>query len=65
MKDYWQNYIDGKFVDGGAGVIQVDNPGTGEKLDFLRFLVKPAFCMSCFCFFVRLVVRLFFGCVEH
>ena len=30
MKDYWQNYIDGKFVDGGAGVIQVDNPGTGE-----------------------------------
>ena len=32
MKDYWQNYIDGKFVDGGAGVIQVDNPGTGEKL---------------------------------
>ena len=32
MKDYWQNYIDGKFVDGGAGEIQVDNPGTGEKL---------------------------------
>ena len=32
MKDYWQNYINGKFVDGGAGVIQVDNPGTGEKL---------------------------------
>ena len=32
MKDYWQNYINGKFVDGGAGKIQVDNPGTGEKL---------------------------------
>ena len=31
MKDYWQNYINGKFVDGGAGVMQVDNPGTGEK----------------------------------
>ena len=32
MKDYWQNYINGKFVDGGAGKMQVDNPGTGEKL---------------------------------
>ena len=32
MKDYWQNYINGKFVDGGAGKIRVDNPGTGEKL---------------------------------
>ena len=32
MKDYWQNYINGKFVDGGAGKIQVDNPGSGEKL---------------------------------
>ena len=34
MKDYWQNYINGKFVDGGAGKIQVDNPGSGEKLAY-------------------------------
>ena len=32
MKTYWQNYIDGKFVDGSAGRLAVDNPGTGEKL---------------------------------
>ncbi|WP_439141603.1 aldehyde dehydrogenase family protein [Planktotalea sp.] len=32
MKDYWQNYIDGAFVDGGAGRIDVINPGNGEKL---------------------------------
>ncbi|MEO1638514.1 MAG: aldehyde dehydrogenase family protein [Pseudomonadota bacterium] len=32
MKDYWQNYIDGTWVDGGAGRIDVINPGTGEKL---------------------------------
>ncbi|MEM6593795.1 MAG: aldehyde dehydrogenase family protein [Pseudomonadota bacterium] len=32
MKDYWQNYIDGAWVDGGAGRIDVFNPGTGEKL---------------------------------
>ena len=32
VKDYWQNYIDGSFVDGGAGRITVDNPGTGEVL---------------------------------
>ncbi len=32
MKDYWQNYIDGGWVDGGAGQIDVLNPGTGEKL---------------------------------
>lgn len=32
MKDYWQNYIDGDWVDGGAGRIDVINPGTGEKL---------------------------------
>ncbi|MCY4180970.1 MAG: aldehyde dehydrogenase family protein, partial [Litoreibacter sp.] len=32
MKDYWQNYIDGAWVDGGAGRIDVINPGTGEKL---------------------------------
>jgi len=32
IKPYWQNYIDGAFVDGGAGRLDVDNPGTGEKL---------------------------------
>jgi len=32
MKTYWQNYIDGTWVDGGAGRIDVTNPGTGEKL---------------------------------
>jgi len=32
MKTYWQNYIDGAWVDGRAGRIDVINPGTGEKL---------------------------------
>lgn len=32
MKTYWQNYIDGVWRDGGAGRIDVVNPGTGEKL---------------------------------
>jgi aldehyde dehydrogenase (NAD+) len=32
IKDYWQNYIDGEWVDGGAGRLDVFNPGTGEKL---------------------------------
>lgn len=32
MKSYWQNYIDGTWVDGGAGRIDGINPGTGEKL---------------------------------
>ncbi|MEM6306112.1 MAG: aldehyde dehydrogenase family protein [Pseudomonadota bacterium] len=32
MKAYWQNYIDGAWTDGGAGRIDVVNPGTGEKL---------------------------------
>ena len=32
MKDYWQNYIGGKWVDGGSGRLSVDNPATGEKL---------------------------------
>ena len=32
MKDYWQNYIDGAWVDGGAGRIEVTNPGTGAVL---------------------------------
>ena len=32
IKDYWQNYLDGEWVDGGAGRLDVFNPGTGEKL---------------------------------
>ena len=32
IKDYWQNYIDGEWADGGAGRIDVINPGTGAKL---------------------------------
>ena len=32
VKPYWRNYINGAFVDGGAGRIIVDNPGTGEPL---------------------------------
>lgn len=32
VKPYWQNYIDGAWVNGGAGRIDVVNPGTGEKL---------------------------------
>jgi aldehyde dehydrogenase (NAD+) len=32
MKDFWQNYIDGAWVDGGAGRLDVINPGTGEVL---------------------------------
>lgn len=32
MKAYWQNFIEGDWVDGGAGRIDVVNPGTGEKL---------------------------------
>jgi aldehyde dehydrogenase (NAD+) len=32
MKDYWQNYINGAWVDGGAGRIDIINPGTGEKI---------------------------------
>ncbi len=30
MKSYWQNYIAGDWVDGGAGRIDVENPGTGK-----------------------------------
>lgn len=29
---YWQNYIGGTWVDGGAGRIVVDDPATGEPL---------------------------------
>lgn len=32
MRPYWQNYIDGAWVDGGAGRVDVINPGTGAKL---------------------------------
>ncbi len=32
MKPYWQNYIDGAWVDGGAGRITVINPATAEVL---------------------------------
>jgi len=32
MKSYWQNYIDGAWVDGGAGRVDVINPGTGAVL---------------------------------
>ncbi len=32
IPDYWQNYIGGQWVDGGAGRIAVTNPGTGEAL---------------------------------
>lgn len=32
VKPYWQNYIDGRWVDGGAGCLAIDNPATGEKL---------------------------------
>lgn len=32
MKSYWQSYIDGKWVDGGSGRLDIINPGTGEKL---------------------------------
>jgi aldehyde dehydrogenase (NAD+) len=33
IKDYWQNYIDGKWVDGDAGGrIEIENPATASKL---------------------------------
>ena len=32
LQPYWQNYIDGRWVDGGAGTIIVEDPATGEKL---------------------------------
>ena len=32
VKPYWQNYIDGQWVDGGAGRINIINPATSEKL---------------------------------
>lgn len=32
IKPYWQNYINGKWVDGGAGKLTVDDPSTGDAL---------------------------------
>jgi len=32
MQEFWQNYIDGAWCDGGAGRIDVVDPGTGEVL---------------------------------
>lgn len=32
IEPYWRNFIDGKWVDGGAGPIAVENPATGEIL---------------------------------
>ena len=32
MQEYWQNYINGRWVDGGSGRLAVTNPATGEKL---------------------------------
>jgi aldehyde dehydrogenase (NAD+) len=32
IKPYWQNYIDGAWVDGGSGRISVTNPATGGQI---------------------------------
>lgn len=32
LAPYWQNCINGEWVDGGAGRIPVHNPGTAEAL---------------------------------
>ena len=32
VKGYWQNYINGEWVDGGGGRLPVENPSTGEHL---------------------------------
>jgi aldehyde dehydrogenase (NAD+) len=32
VKPYWQNYIAGRWVDGGAGRLPVDDPASGAKL---------------------------------
>ena len=31
-QDYYQNYVDSNWVDGGAGTLAVKNPGNGEPL---------------------------------
>ena len=32
IKPYWQNYIDGAWIDGGAGRIDVTDPATGKVI---------------------------------
>ena len=32
MQEYWQNYINGRWVDGGSGRLAITNPGNGERL---------------------------------
>src|SRR5210317_2575919 len=32
IKPYWHNYIDGAWVDGGAGRIDVTDPATGNVI---------------------------------
>ncbi|MEM9107197.1 MAG: aldehyde dehydrogenase family protein [Pseudomonadota bacterium] len=32
IRSDWQNYINGRFVDGGAGWLAVDDPATGEVI---------------------------------
>jgi aldehyde dehydrogenase (NAD+) len=32
MKDYWKNYVDGTWIDGGSGRHDVINPGTGQVI---------------------------------
>ena len=32
MENYYKNYVDGDWIDGGSGVISVDNPANGEHL---------------------------------
>ncbi|MCR9157344.1 MAG: aldehyde dehydrogenase family protein [Rhodobacteraceae bacterium] len=32
VNPYWQNYIDGAWVDGGAGRIDVTDPATGDRI---------------------------------
>ena len=32
IKTYWQNFIGGEYVDGGAGRLRIDDPATGDAL---------------------------------
>ena len=32
LKSYWQNYIDGAWVDGGGGRLEIHNPASGDIL---------------------------------
>ena len=32
LKPYWKNFIDGEWVDGGAGRIAVEDPATGQPV---------------------------------